>query len=117
MSVKSLNQSLDAFFKNDDQVLILKGDWGIGKTYRWDLYIKERIRKKDIPQIVYTYVSLFGKTSLTDLKSSIFNPENQLLNLNKKSSAKRTCFVALALDSIPLQGMGKIFQALIDFQD
>ena len=72
MSVKSLNQSLDAFFKNDDQVLILKGDWGIGKTYRWDLYIKERIRKKDIPQIVYTYVSLFGKTSLTDLKSSIF---------------------------------------------
>lgn len=72
MPTCSLQRSLDSFFAGDDQVLVIKGAWGIGKTYFWDKYIETRIKKEDLKQIAYSYVSLFGKASLADIKASIF---------------------------------------------
>lgn len=65
-------RSLNSFFAGDDQVLVIKGAWGVGKTYFWDRYIESRIKKKDLKQIAYSYVSLFGKTSLADIRASVF---------------------------------------------
>lgn len=65
-------RSLDSFIESNDQVLVVKGLWGVGKTYLWNEYIQSRITKRDLPQIAYSYVSLFGKTSLADIRASIF---------------------------------------------
>lgn len=72
MPTYSLQRSLDSFFAGDDQVLVIKGAWGVGKTYFWDRYIETRIKKKDLKQIAYSYVSLFGKASLADIRASVF---------------------------------------------
>ncbi|WP_460052736.1 P-loop NTPase fold protein [Pseudomonas sp. H1_A05] len=67
-----LKKSLDVFFESSSGVIVLRGDWGVGKTYFWDDYITSRIQKKDLTQIAYSYVSLFGRNSLADIRASIF---------------------------------------------
>lgn len=48
---------------------MLTGDWGSGKTYQWKLAL-ERASKKEIrPR--YAYVSLFGLTSLAEVRKRI----------------------------------------------
>lgn len=72
MPTRLLQKSLDSFFAGEDQVLVIKGAWGVGKTYFWDKYIETRIKNKDLKQIAYSYVSLFGKASLADIRASVF---------------------------------------------
>ena len=54
------------------QVAVVKGKWGVGKTYFWNEYIKDYIKSSQCKQVAYSYISLFGKTSLNDVKQSIF---------------------------------------------
>lgn len=82
MSTDSLQQSLDTFFAGDARVLVIKGAWGVGKTYFWDKYIEN----KKLVQIAYSYVSLFGKTSLADIRASIFQSANPIATEDKIQS-------------------------------
>lgn len=68
-----IKQSLDVFFASDMQVAVVKGKWGVGKTYFWNEYIKDFIKSPQCEQVAYSYISLFGKTSLKDVKQSIFH--------------------------------------------
>lgn len=68
-----LEKSLKAFFESEAKVAVIKGDWGVGKTYFWDNYISKRIRSGDISQIAYSYISLFGSSSLDDVRRQIFH--------------------------------------------
>ncbi len=68
-----IKQSLDAFFASDMQVAVVKGKWGVGKTYFWNEYINNYIKSPQCEQVAYSYISLFGKTSLKDVKQSIFH--------------------------------------------
>ncbi|NDU80283.1 MAG: hypothetical protein G3I11_02885 [Ferrovum sp.] len=77
----TINRSLDSFLKGEDQVVVIKGAWGIGKTYLWDSYIQNRITKNDgLTQIAYSYVSLFGKTSLADIRAAIFQSATPIIS-------------------------------------
>lgn len=73
--MKKITDTLDVFFKGKEQVLVIKGDWGCGKTFFWDKYIQNKIEAKEktgkIDQIAYSYVSLFGKNSLVDIRASL----------------------------------------------
>jgi len=64
---------------SERSAIILKGKWGVGKTFLWDGVIKQRKEKLDTPY--YSYVSLFGLTSLKELKQAIYE------NLMKKEHA------------------------------
>ncbi|MDF1642850.1 MAG: P-loop NTPase fold protein [Pseudomonadales bacterium] len=68
-----IKKSLDVFFAGDMQVAVVKGKWGVGKTYFWNAYIKDYIKSSQCEQVAYSYISLFGKTSLKDVKQSIFH--------------------------------------------
>ncbi|MCG8636136.1 MAG: KAP family NTPase [Desulfobacterales bacterium] len=68
-----LKQSFDSFFDSEARVAVIKGEWGVGKTYFWGKYIKNRINEKKVSQIAYSYISLFGKSSLEDVRKSIFH--------------------------------------------
>lgn len=62
---------LDAFLQSDNKVLVIKGDWGVGKTFLWNKYYNEN--KNNLNQVAYSYISLFGKNSLLDLKKDVFH--------------------------------------------
>ncbi|MFM2477298.1 P-loop NTPase fold protein [Celerinatantimonas sp. MCCC 1A17872] len=69
-----LDKTLDKFLdpKSEIQVLALKGDWGIGKTYFWEHFINDKIENNKLKFKAYSYISLFGKNTLEQLKSDIF---------------------------------------------
>jgi len=71
--VQIIKKSLGIFFESDMKVAVMKGKWGVGKTYFWNEYIKDFIKSSQCKQVAYSYISLFGKASLKDVKQSIFH--------------------------------------------
>lgn len=70
----SLNQVKNALvsFSTDKttRAIILKGKWGTGKTHLWNQVIQNG--KNSLERDKYCYVSLFGISSLNNLKQAIF---------------------------------------------
>ena len=56
--------------KNEEVVISISGEWGVGKTFFWNNLISKtyhtEFKKKKI-----AYVSLFGIDSLSDIRTSI----------------------------------------------
>ena len=52
------------------------GQWGVGKTFAWNQYLRSAISANEVGLKRYSYVSLFGQNSLEALKYAIF--ENTL---------------------------------------
>ena len=55
-----------------NDVLVLKGQWGVGKTHFWHSVIKSASQNKKMGRDSYAYISLFGLNSLDDLRNAIF---------------------------------------------
>lgn len=57
-------------------VLSIKGHWGVGKTYAWTKYLQKlKGRENDfvvLQQRTYSYCSLFGQQSISDIKATLF---------------------------------------------
>ncbi|MBA5956723.1 hypothetical protein GIB64_04710 [Pseudomonas lactis] len=71
MSVKKVKLALVDFVKGEkDRAIVLKGDWGTGKTHLWKQVVLES--RDSFHKRNYSYVSLFGLNSLKDLKKSIY---------------------------------------------
>lgn len=68
----------NGYLKSDisnGKVIMLSGKWGSGKTHFWQNDIatdilKEKLKKK---REVYSYVSLYGKTSIEEIENDIFS--------------------------------------------
>ncbi|WCP68127.1 hypothetical protein LYZ37_05220 [Vibrio tubiashii] len=69
---------MDTFEKNvvdflqhkEKKVLVIKGKWGVGKTFTWDKIVEKH--GKDTTLSNYSYVSLFGLEGLNELQSRVF---------------------------------------------
>ncbi|MCW4438078.1 KAP family NTPase [Vibrio splendidus] len=71
MSVELVKEQIRRFLSTDTpEVLAIKGDWGVGKTYSWEKYIEEF--KSECALKSYSYVSLFGINSIAELKQTTF---------------------------------------------
>lgn len=71
MSVELVKEQVRRFLSTDTpEVLAIKGDWGVGKTYSWEQYIEEF--KIECALKSYSYVSLFGINSIAELKQTTF---------------------------------------------
>lgn len=69
---EEINRSLDAFFSSDvNKILLLKGQWGVGKTHFWKKYYLLNENKLEAYYPTYSYISLFGKGSLNEIKSAL----------------------------------------------
>lgn len=75
-----LKKSFDAFFEKQSKVAVLKGKWGVGKTYFWENYIANKTRNESFNFIAYSYISLFGKKSLSEVKKSIFHNATPIIS-------------------------------------
>jgi len=66
------------YLRNDlsnGKVIMLSGKWGSGKTHFWQNQIASDILKKELKdkREVYTYVSLYGKSSIEEIENDIFS--------------------------------------------
>lgn len=73
MSIELVKHSLRKFIETDvAEAVCLKGRWGVGKTFSWDTLVKESSEQKKVALPFYSYVSLFGLSSIDELRQSIF---------------------------------------------
>ncbi len=74
MSITLVRKAIGSFLaSNRPEVMCVTGKWGVGKTYSWKLFLqtaKEKPNGFGLPK--YAYVSLFGLSSLDNLKTAIF---------------------------------------------
>lgn len=62
--------SLEDFLKHDEKnVLVIKGPWGVGKTYFWNHFIRTTTSYQEK---TYSYVSLFSLSSISEIQSEIY---------------------------------------------
>src|SRR5438309_3667758 len=68
------------------EVLVLKGAWGVGKTYTWNKLVQEL--KDQVALQRYSYVSLFGVSSISELCLAIFTKTRPTKQLGEKLSVE-----------------------------
>jgi len=78
---RKLKEQLNSFLfnNNDGIVLSIQGNWGIGKTYFWNNYIKKKEQGDK-----FVNISLFGINSLDDIKKKILLKTSDRFKLNDK---------------------------------
>lgn len=70
MTLEVVQHRLDKLLATDTpRVAMLTGDWGSGKTYQWKQALERAAMKGIRPR--YAYVSLFGLTSLAEVRKRI----------------------------------------------
>lgn len=73
MSIEKVTKAVEDFLAADGPgVLSIKGNWGVGKTYFWSSVIKKASVSGIIRLDRYAYVSMFGVTTLDELKYTVF---------------------------------------------
>lgn len=73
MSIELAAKELRRFLQSPHpEVLCINGNWGVGKTFAWEHFRKEQAAAGLIALNKYSYVSLFGQNSLSDVRDSIF---------------------------------------------
>ncbi|MES9964825.1 MAG: P-loop NTPase fold protein [Candidatus Sedimenticola sp. 20ELBAFRAG] len=67
-SLEDVEKSLEQHVFNSDEPIVvsINGGWGEGKTYFWKQYVKKKHRKDKV-----AYVSVFGATSLKDIRQRV----------------------------------------------
>lgn len=73
MSVEIIKNQIFQFLSSDKpEVMAIKGEWGVGKTFSWKKFLIEAKSNNNIKLERYSYVSLFGINSLESFKYTIF---------------------------------------------
>lgn len=73
MSIDVIKEQIFKFLSSETpDVMAIKGDWGVGKTYSWKKFLSEANASKKVKLDRYSYVSLFGINSLDAFKYTIF---------------------------------------------
>jgi hypothetical protein len=68
----SIETRLQAFITaTDNAALVLRGEWGQGKTYFWTELAKNHAAKGKEERPNYAYISLFGVNSLADMRNML----------------------------------------------
>lgn len=123
MSTKLVKDKIKAFLKTDtSEVLCIRGNWGTGKTYNWQTTVKElRGDAKTVALHQYAYVSLFGVSSINQIRAGILQNTvtrdkiGDLItseSVNAFFSKSGNAFKGAILKLLPLGGEG-VFDAAI----
>lgn len=71
MTIATVQAVSTEFLNNPKpEVLVIKGEWGSGKTYAWRKIVADNTAPKGLKK--YSYLSLFGFSSVSELPLSVF---------------------------------------------
>lgn len=79
--MNTIFERLDKFYHGEDHVLLLEGEWGVGKTFIINKWIEKLPKNKNIRIIS---LSLFGMASENDLNTQLLEKAFVLNKINKK---------------------------------
>ena len=110
MESKDIYKILDQLYsKNNYKKIFINGPWGVGKSYYTNKYYKDNLEKNII------YISLFGKTSIDDIKDEVNkqiiakgNLISQLLDKGKRKLHKVES-LNISVVSLNVSDFGKKF--------
>jgi hypothetical protein len=72
MTIDFLRNEIYRFLESPTpEVLCISGKWGTGKTYVWNECLQKSQENKSIKMQKYSYVSMFGKNSIDDVRTEI----------------------------------------------
>ena len=72
MSLGLFASEIERFLRTrDPEVLCITGKWGVGKTFAWNNYLAKAQEARQVGLEKYSYLSLFGRDSLDDLRAAI----------------------------------------------
>lgn len=116
-TTEKIENRLKELFKQDATLgIALNGAWGVGKTFFWNKFVKDNLSDKKV-----AYISLFGISSLNDIRVSILlqaSPTKKKLSwVDKKIITPfKNVKSSLKLDdlsmSLGLDALGSIFTLL-----
>ncbi|MEI9406880.1 P-loop NTPase fold protein [Mesorhizobium argentiipisi] len=123
MSTDLVKNQIEEFLRTaKPEVMCIRGNWGTGKTYNWQTAIKSL---RDDPEAVklnqYAYVSLFGVSSVNQIKAAILQntvTRDMIGDLITSESIKSTLqkgergFKAGLMKLLPIGGE-RIFDAVV----
>jgi hypothetical protein len=72
MSLEQITTVVENFVNNPrNELLVIKGDWGVGKSYFWKKLVTKLRANRVFDREYYSGVSVFGLNSLDELKTAI----------------------------------------------
>lgn len=103
-AIENLKKSFNTFIKDDElRVLVVKGRWGVGKTFQWNKFVNSKVdygqKSESLDQhnddtiklgdkfIAYSYVSLFGKKKISEIRQLIFSDAVSLIDTEELKKA------------------------------
>lgn len=83
LTIEQICSVLDTFISSSEpSVIVIRGAWGIGKTHFWNNYVSDKASSGACKVVNdYSYVSLFGIDSLSNLKRAIFENKVPVSNI------------------------------------
>lgn len=102
-----INEALTQFLVSEQPgVIAIKGAWGVGKTYFWNRFIAEAKPAQNYR--AYSYVSLFGPSTLPELKRAIFTRQTPLAgqrgNLETAKKYAASILRSVEISAGPIKG-------------
>ncbi|MHB1693161.1 MAG: P-loop NTPase fold protein, partial [bacterium] len=83
-NVNDIKGQLEKFLKDEEPLgIIIRGDWGTGKTFFWKEFMKNYSKKENKKM---AYVSLFGKESIRYIREDIMTQISVIYKLLGKNS-------------------------------
>lgn len=119
MTTSLILTELSKFLESPEpQVICLRGKWGVGKTHAWRARVAAAQSAGSLALARYSYVSLFGIGSLTELKFAIFEysqpielKSTQPLNALDASLSKRVPWRKILTHARKLPKVGDYFSS------
>ena len=85
--VENFEENIVSFLKHDEKkVLVIKGKWGVGKTFKWNEIVEKHSNALEFSN--YSYISLFGLDGLKELQSGVFYNARPMKSDTKSSTIK-----------------------------
>jgi len=115
-SLQIIEEQTYKFLENETpEVVVIKGAWGVGKTFAWKKYLSKAQKHKKIALNKYSYVSLFGINSLDALKFAIFEKSVDIKSIGEEPNLETfNNSISLFKKSIPFLKDGAAFFRLND---
>lgn len=89
--------------KDNPVCVLLKGEWGVGKTHLWK-EIEKELKEKNNEKTLIAYVSLFGKENITQIEQEVKSQISIMPEIKEKFKKTKDVVDKIPLESIPIIG-------------
>lgn len=84
MGLYQIKPEIQRFISSGEpEVLCIQGKWGVGKTYAWNVLLEAAKKSQNIGLDSYSYVSLFGLSSIDEVKRQVFENTVPIARIGK----------------------------------